>query len=111
VHLLTREVFEIYERHLKPGGVIVFHTSNHYLDLEPVVVNLVHSFQYQSAIIDFYEMDPEWWLYSSTWILVTRNEALLDHGGIRDLARTLGPAATNTLLWTDDFASMARILK
>ena len=38
VHLLTKEAFEVYERHLNTNGVIAVHISNHYLDLEPVVV-------------------------------------------------------------------------
>ena len=37
VHLLTREAFEIYLRHMKPGGIIAVHISNRHLDLEPVV--------------------------------------------------------------------------
>jgi len=31
VHLLTREAFALYLRHLKPDGVLAVHTSNSYL--------------------------------------------------------------------------------
>ncbi len=37
VHLLTREAFEMYRRKLKPGGWLVVHVSNRYLDLGPVL--------------------------------------------------------------------------
>ena len=37
VHLLTREAFDIYWRHLKPGGVLAVHISNQYLNLGPIV--------------------------------------------------------------------------
>ena len=37
IHLLTREAYQIYLRHLKPDGILIFHISNRYLDLEPVV--------------------------------------------------------------------------
>ena len=36
-HLLTREAFEVYRRHLAPGGVLAVHVTNRYLDLKPVV--------------------------------------------------------------------------
>ncbi len=38
VHLLTREAFRIYWRHLKPDGVLAVHISNRYLNLAPVVM-------------------------------------------------------------------------
>ena len=37
VHLLTREAFDIYWRHLKPDGVLAVHISNQYLNLAPIV--------------------------------------------------------------------------
>jgi SAM-dependent methyltransferase len=37
VHLLTREALDIYLRKLAPGGAIVFHISNRYLELASVV--------------------------------------------------------------------------
>src|SRR5262249_51887740 len=37
VHLLTREAFELYFRHLKSSGVLAVHVSNKHLDLPPVV--------------------------------------------------------------------------
>lgn len=35
-HLLTREAFALYRRHLRPGGVLALHVSNLYLSLEEV---------------------------------------------------------------------------
>ncbi len=40
VHLLTREALALYFARLKPGGLVVFHVSNRYLDLVPVVARL-----------------------------------------------------------------------
>ena len=37
VHLITSEAVAIYQRHMKPGGVIAFHVTNRFLDLVPVV--------------------------------------------------------------------------
>ncbi|MCX6868113.1 MAG: fused MFS/spermidine synthase [Verrucomicrobia bacterium] len=46
VHLLTREAFEIYQRHLKPDGVIAVHITNRYLNLAPVVERVAREFGY-----------------------------------------------------------------
>lgn len=40
VHLLTREALALYLSQLKPGGIVVFHVSNRFLDLVPVVAGL-----------------------------------------------------------------------
>jgi hypothetical protein len=40
VHLLSREAMQLYLRKLAPGGVMVFHVSNRFMDLLPVVARL-----------------------------------------------------------------------
>jgi len=42
-HLITVEAFDTYLRHMKPGGVIVFHVSNRFLDLKPVLLAIAES--------------------------------------------------------------------
>lgn len=39
VHLLTVEAIEEYKKHIKPAGVILFHVSNRYFNLAPVLFN------------------------------------------------------------------------
>jgi len=111
VHLLTREAFEVYERHLNTNGVIAVHISNHYLDLEPVVVNLARHFGYKLASIDYEETDEEWWLYSSTWVLLSRNDRIISSPDIRGAASIIKTNDTRVPLWTDDFASLFQILR
>ena len=113
VHLLTREAFELYQRHLNPNGVIAVHISNHYLDLEPVVVNLARHFGYQLATINYDESDngDNWFLYSSTWVLLTRSEEIIKSPAIQAVAYTASTNSIKVPLWTDDFASLLQILK
>ncbi len=111
VHLLTKEAFELYDRHLKTNGVIAVHISNHFLDLEPVVMNLARHFKYHAALIDYDEIDSKWWQYASTWILLTRNQALLDSPPIANAAGVIRTNAPQVPLWTDDFTSLYQILK
>jgi len=111
VHLLTREAFEIYGRHLKTNGIIAVHISNHFLDLEPVVLNLARHFHYQFAIIDYDDTEGDWWFYSSTWVLLTHDPHLLDSPTIQDAASPPDPKPPKVPLWTDDFTSLWQILK
>lgn len=109
VHLLTREAFEVYLRQMKPDGVIAVHISNRYLDLEPVVDELALHFGLKAVSISDDELD--WWAYSSTWILVTKNEALLATAAIHDAADEPAKQPPAPVLWTDDHASLYQILK
>jgi SAM-dependent methyltransferase len=109
VHLLTIEAFQIYLQHLKPDGVIAVHTSNRYLDLEPVVQNAARHLGLESAVIADDKKD-EWWIYRTTWILVTKNKALLEIPVIQAMTDR-SPSKRAVSLWTDDHASVVEILK
>lgn len=116
VHLLTKEAFTVYERHLKTNGIIAVHISNTYLDLEPVVVNVAKHFGYKMAVVeqdDGRDEDGEevWWIYGSTWILLSHDEALIESAGIQDGSRPVKTNQVKLPLWTDDFASLFQILE
>ncbi len=113
VHLLTKEAFEVYEKHLNTNGVIAVHISNHYLNLEPIVVNLARHFGYRLAAIDYDEADGEgeWWLYGSTWVLLTRDSRIINSPAISGVAYSVNTNAAKVRLWTDDFSSLFQVLK
>ena len=117
VHLLTKEAFDIYVRHLKPDGTILVNISNRYLDLRPVVENAAKAFGFQTIHVNsedgMGEQDEEsaWWLYGSSWMILSKNTEFMNRGPLRHAA---SPALTkpNTIpLWTDDYASMFTILQ
>jgi hypothetical protein len=110
VHLLTKESFEIYLHELKPDGVIAVHTSNRYLDLRPVVENLAKHFNLGVAVISD-DDEKEWWIYRTTWILVTKNQAVLDTPEISSVTDHAETVEKPVGLWTDDHASLYQILK
>jgi hypothetical protein len=73
-------------------------------------MNLARRFNYKAAIIDYDEAD-EWWLYASTWILLSRSEQIIDSPGISEVASAPETNSIKIPLWTDDFASLFQILK
>jgi SAM-dependent methyltransferase len=109
VHLLTRECFEIYWRALKPDGVLVFHVSNRYLDLAPLVRGAAHALG-KEAVQMFSKTDKEKGLEESHWVLVTSNAELLAGPGLGD-AVTPWAEKDELLLWTDRRTSLLQVLR
>ncbi|MEE9602778.1 MAG: fused MFS/spermidine synthase, partial [Thermoguttaceae bacterium] len=52
-HLLTRECFQVYQKHLAPGGVLAIHISNRHIDLSPVVRAAAESLQMQAHPLNY----------------------------------------------------------
>lgn len=110
VHLLTKEAFEIYLKQMKPGGVLAVHISNRYLDLRPVVEKLAEHFDMGVVSISD-DNEPEWWIYATTWMLLSKNRAFLDQPVISEAAEEPLIDAKAMPLWTDDFTNLYSILK
>ena len=110
VHLVTKESFDIYKHHLATNGVIAVHTSNRYLNLEPVVLKLAKHLDMKALIINGKEED-ESWVYGSTWILLTNNPAILDNDEVKAALSAPSKGGDDVPLWTDDYASIFAILE
>ncbi len=107
IHLLTVEAFAIYRQHLARNGIIAFHLSNRYLDLIPVVSALAHSVGWSPVLIHSTRNNNG--LDAAIWVLVTSNETFLADPWIKVAASVEGSG--HDILWTDDFANLAAVLK
>ena len=108
VHLITDQAMAVYLRHLKPGGSVVFHVTNRFLRLAPVVKKIAERQGLFTALVLDEAEDTE---FSRTdWIIVTRDKKLLEH---KALAGKTSPIddIPGLKLWTDDFNSLYQILK
>ncbi|MEY3095214.1 MAG: hypothetical protein RIR74_306 [Pseudomonadota bacterium] len=111
VHLITQEAMEVYLRHLKPDGAIVFHVTNRYLRLPPVVQQLAHDAGLMAMLLSHQPDDTSGRLLASTdYVLVTRNKALMADPDIQDAEYIIEPI-TGLRLWTDDFNNLLQVLK
>ncbi len=108
VHLITREAMAVYLRHMKPGGVIAFHVTNRFLHLAPVVKRIADDVGLQTALISDDAEDSD--LARTDWVLVTRNQALLEHPEIAKHVTEI-QAISGLRVWTDDFNNLFQILK
>jgi hypothetical protein len=109
VHLVTKEAFAIYLAHLAPDGIIAAHITNLHLDLQPVFWRLAQHDGLSMARIS-YSGDSRGG-YTSDWILLARDPALLEVPAIRERMADLEGYSTNVKLWTDDYSNLFQILK
>jgi hypothetical protein len=109
VHLLTKEAFAVYFRHLKPDGILAVHTSNTYLNLAPVVKLLAEDADYATRLIAS-EEDPMMMISSADWVLVTRNQEFLNKPETFEGSEIINELP-HLRLWTDDYNNLFEILR
>ena len=113
VHLLTSQALAVYQRHLKPGGIIAFHVSNKFLNLSPVVDQLAAS---AGLHVVFVASDPNddkednTGEYTADWVLVTANQDFLSNEKVVEAG---GDPVKNPGVrpWTDDYNSVLPLLR
>jgi len=103
-HLLTQEAFEVYRKHLAPGGVIAVHVSNTYLRLGPVVRRVAESRGLKTTTIRG-QKDDDRQLAPNEWVLATLNEDFLREYPPEPIDPSI-PAP----LWTDQYSNLFQIL-
>lgn len=108
IHLLTREAFLVYWRHLKPDGVLAVHVSNRYLNLEPIVHMAAESMGKQTAFISS-EEDLSSDVFTSDWVLVTSRPGFLENEPIKS-ARSEPATRPHIRMWTDDYSNLWQIV-
>ena len=107
VHLITREAFELYYKHLKPAGIIAIHISNKFLDLEPVLARVAQTLHKPAFVVESEDTGD---CFGTTYVLFANDAAVFrapEFGGLGRMAK-LKPRVE---MWTDDYSNLFRILK
>jgi SAM-dependent methyltransferase len=109
VHLLTREAFALYARHLKPGGLLLVHTSNKYLTLDPIVKRSAEPLGWAARLIESdedYSLGLNW----TSWVVVgDPASASFPITLWMDSHEILVPEGLTA--WTDDHSSLRPVIK
>ncbi|MGH8759294.1 MAG: spermidine synthase [Burkholderiales bacterium] len=108
IHLLTREAFAQYFRHLKPNGVLAVHITNRFLDLRPVVKTAADHFAKDVRLVDS-DGIPEKLVLRSRWALMSSDAAFFKHPALSS-ATTLD-VQSNFRPWKDDYSSIFSVMK
>ena len=109
-HLLTLEAMQTYFEHLKPGGILAVHITNHYLDLEPVVSAAAKHFGRIALAFDLQPKEKEELCRHSVWVLLLPPERAANLPEALKAGKLLTPPA-NFKAWTDSFSNLLGILK
>jgi SAM-dependent methyltransferase len=106
VHLLTREAFAGYFEHLRPGGLLLIHVTNRYLDLGAEVEALAASSG--KAVIRIHS-DPDATdrTEPADWAIVAADAA--DLAALRP--RAAPPSPRKVRPWTDEYSSLFPLWK
>ncbi len=106
-HLLTREAFAVYHRHMKPDGIIAVNIKNRYVRLTPVVKAAADAEGLRTTRIWTDEV-PSRLLYEVDYMMLTNNEEFLKAN-----PPILAPGDNGQfepILWTDHFNNLLRLL-
>ncbi len=109
VHLLTKEAFAVYFRHLKKGGILAIHITNSYLNLAPIVKRAAMEYGKTAAVIRSPEKENGA-IYLADWVLVTDQPGFFDRPDVKPVARDI-PVPANFRLWTDDYSNLLQIIR
>jgi spermidine synthase len=114
VHLLTREAFAVYARHLKPDGFLVVHITNAYLNLYPVVMRQAEALGMRVRS-RFQDRDPDRFIRENHYMILTRDDQYLraypsvGRPVLDAQGRVIGSRNDDIPgvgLWTDHFSSI-----
>ena len=104
-HLLTTQALDLYLAKLGPDGVLAFHISNRYLNLEPLLAGLSR----RAGLSAFIRRDGDenaTGRFPSWWVVMARSDAAL--GTIPGDPRW--SRAQGNTVWTDDFSNILSLM-
>jgi hypothetical protein len=133
VHLITKEAFEMYFKHLTEKGILCVHTSNRYVKLPLVVAAVANDLGYAYRV--GHDMHDEkktkrkqLGRFTSEWVMVAKKAEYLDSLGeppdydkdlqdngqnpeLAENAYWTTPVPNRKYLWTDDHSNLWNVLR
>jgi spermidine synthase len=110
VHLITREAFQTYFRHLKPNGILAVNLTNSYLDLEPVMERAAAALGKVAYAYDYAPDTDDPLCFSCSWALIMDRHTWELQPALQGNAKLLRPVR-QFRTWTDDYSNMFGILR
>lgn len=108
VHLLTREAFDLYARHLRDAdSIIAVNISNRFLDFTDLMAATAREFGFTPLLVSVGHIGLQ--TSPSSWMLLTRSPAFTASAEVQKRAIVWKPH--QNLVWTDPFSSIIYVLK
>ena len=106
-HLVTVEALDLYLSKLAPDGLLAMNISNRYLNLEPLLSGLAQEKGMFARIRRDRQHDSATAKFSSSWVVMARNESTLGNILTDQRWRPL----KGRVVWTDDFSNILDLMK
>jgi hypothetical protein len=110
IHLITREAFDLYTRHMKPDAVLVVNITNNYLDLRPVVATAARRLGKIAVEVDDTPPATDDECFVSQYALVMSPERYAATPDFR-FHSTLVEPTPGFREWTDAFSNLFAIVR
>lgn len=107
-HLLTAEAMAEYFRVLREDGVILFHITNRYIDLVPVLNSVAKKNGFYLKHHNSLE-DITTHRFTSHWAIMTNNKARFDTVTLGNPEWEAPP--DKTIAWSDEFSNLWSVIK
>lgn len=108
IHLITLEAVELYLSLIKERGILLFHISNRYYDLRPVLATASRTLEVHAAFKT--ARAPSNFGDPSVYFVMTHHEEVLASFLARGFEEVIAEPPTRGPLFTDDHTSTLRIL-
>lgn len=109
VHLLTREAFETYVRHLTTDGVIAVLISSWHFDFEPLLRKMAAEFGMKAVLFNNSSGTLEDW--GSRWVIMSKHDDFFQRSQLVIAQAAQSQEISDVQLWTDDYSSPFQLLK
>lgn len=106
VHLMTREAVELYLSKLRDDGLLLFHVTNHYLNLDRVLSGIAADEHLTGLIRRDGITDPVTYRVHSVWVALARSPATL--AALRAIPGWV-PLAPGGRAWTDGYSNLVSV--
>lgn len=118
-HLITREAIELYRQRIKDDGVILFHTSNRYMDVSSVAIRSAEAAGLDWLYTDFTPPDdaePKGFVFGMDAVVIGDAAAVAAFAARLDRTRRneWSRASAHPLVakaWTDDYSNVLGALR
>jgi hypothetical protein len=112
VHLLTREAVDLYLSNLAEDGLLLFHISNRYMDLAPVLARVAASVKLTALDQRDFRVTPsesDEGKSPSHWVIMARDKNVLAPF-LTDSRWSLLDGKSKPDLWTDDYSNILQVI-
>jgi hypothetical protein len=108
-HLLTREALQLYRQRLEDDGILAFHISNRYVELEPVLAEHAGELGLTAIVANDLEGSGDHpGKLPSVWLFLSRRKVELGPAGFVAKPAQKQPGLR---VWTDDFVNLLPVLR